>query len=73
EIATPTTPIVLDPSTSTPTQVNSLTSGQRFTIEAGKDAYLDVQHLTPPAGWTQPPFIGWSSIERIFVGYRKKQ
>jgi hypothetical protein len=37
------------------------------------DAYLDVQHLTPPAGWTQPPFIGWSSIERIFVGYRKKQ
>ncbi len=35
--------------------------------------YLDVQDLTPPPGWSQPQFIGWTPIERIFVGYRKKE
>jgi len=36
------------------------------------DDYLAVQNLTPPLGWSQPQFIGWTPIERIFVGYRKK-
>ena len=34
--------------------------------------YLDVQDLTPPPGWSQPQFIGWTPIERIFVGYRRR-
>ena len=34
--------------------------------------YLDVQNLPPAPGWTPPRFSGWSPIERIFVGYRKK-
>jgi hypothetical protein len=36
------------------------------------DHYLDVQNLTLAPGWTKPQFIGWTPIERIFVGYRKK-
>ena len=36
------------------------------------DDYLDVQNLTPSLGWTKPQFIGWTPIERIFVGFRKK-
>ncbi len=36
------------------------------------EPYLDVQILTPPPGWSQPQFIGWTPIERILVGYRKK-
>jgi hypothetical protein len=36
------------------------------------DAYREVQNLTPPPGWSQPQFIGWTPIERIFVGYRKQ-
>jgi hypothetical protein len=36
------------------------------------DHYLDVQDLTPAPGWTRPQFIGWTPIERIFAGYRKK-
>jgi hypothetical protein len=36
------------------------------------DDYLDVQNLSPAPGWTRPQFIGWTPIERIFVGYRKK-
>ena len=36
------------------------------------DHYLDVQSLTLAPGWSQPQFIGWTPIERIFVGYRKK-
>ena len=36
------------------------------------DHYLDVQDLTLASGWTKPRFIGWTPIERIFVGYRKK-
>ena len=36
------------------------------------EPYLDVQHLTPPPGWTQPQFIGWTPIERIFAGYRRR-
>ena len=36
------------------------------------DPYLDVQALTPAASWTQPHYIGWTPIERIFQGYRKK-
>jgi hypothetical protein len=35
------------------------------------DHYLDVQDLTPAPGWTRPQFIGWTPIERIFVGYRR--
>jgi hypothetical protein len=34
--------------------------------------YLDVQHLTPPPGWSKPQFIGWTPIERIFAGYRRR-
>jgi hypothetical protein len=37
------------------------------------DGYLDVQNLPPAPGWTQPQFSGWAPIERIFVGYRKKE
>ncbi len=36
------------------------------------DHYLDVQDLTPAPGWTQPQYLGWTPIERIFVGYRQK-
>ena len=36
------------------------------------DHYLDVQNLTLATGWSQPQFIGWTPIERIFAGYRKK-
>jgi hypothetical protein len=36
------------------------------------DDYHAVQNLTPPPGWSQPQFIGWAPIERIFVGYRQK-
>jgi hypothetical protein len=36
------------------------------------DHYLDVQNLTPAPGWTQPQYLGWAPIERIFVGYRQK-
>jgi hypothetical protein len=36
------------------------------------EQYLAVQGLTPPPGWSQPQFIGWTPIERIFVGYRQK-
>jgi hypothetical protein len=36
------------------------------------DHYLDVQNLTLAPGWSQPQFIGWAPMERIFVGYRKK-
>jgi hypothetical protein len=36
------------------------------------DDYLDVQNLPPAPGWTQPQFIGWAPIERIFVGYRRR-
>ena len=32
------------------------------------DDYLDVQNLSPALGWTQPQFIGWAPIERIFAG-----
>ena len=30
------------------------------------DDYLDVQNLSPAPGWSQPQFIGWAPIERIF-------
>jgi len=36
------------------------------------DHYLDVQNLTLAPGWSQPQFIGWAPIERIFVGYRRR-
>ncbi len=36
------------------------------------DHYLDVQNLTLASGWSQPQFIGWAPIERIFVGHRQK-
>ena len=35
------------------------------------DDYLHVQELTPSPGWTQPQFIGWTPVERIFWGYRQ--
>lgn len=37
------------------------------------DDYLDVQNLTSAPGWSMPQFIGWTPIERIFVGYRQKE
>jgi hypothetical protein len=36
------------------------------------DNYLEVQSLTPAVGWTQPQYIGWVPVERIFRGYRKR-
>jgi hypothetical protein len=36
------------------------------------DHYLAVQNLTPAPGWTKPKYLGWSPIERIFAGFRKK-
>ncbi len=36
------------------------------------DHYLDVENLSLAPGWSQPQFIGWAPIERIFVGYRQK-
>lgn len=36
------------------------------------DPYLDVQALTPAPTWTQPRYIGWTPVERIFRGYRRK-
>lgn len=32
--------------------------------------YLDVQNLTPAPGWSNPEYIGWTPVERIFRGYR---
>jgi len=50
--------------------------GEGRVIHAAKtvriDHYLDVQNLTLASGWSQPQFIGWSPIERIFAGYRQK-
>lgn len=34
--------------------------------------YLDVQNLKPGPGWSQPRYIGWVPVERIFQGFRKK-
>ncbi|MBZ0293839.1 MAG: C40 family peptidase [Anaerolineae bacterium] len=36
------------------------------------DNYLDVEKLTPAPGWIAPHYIGWTPVERIFQGYRKK-
>ena len=36
------------------------------------DDYGDVQSLSPAPGWTKPHYLGWTPIERIFVGYRKQ-
>jgi len=38
-----------------------------------QDHYLDVESLTPAPGWTAPRYVGWTSVERIFVGYREKK
>ena len=35
------------------------------------DHYLDVQNVTPTAGGTRPQYIGWTPVERVFVGYRQ--
>jgi cell wall-associated NlpC family hydrolase len=35
------------------------------------DDYLDLENITPAPGWTQPRYIGWAPVERIFQGYRK--
>jgi hypothetical protein len=37
-----------------------------------QDHYLDVERLTPAPGWSAPRYIGWTSVERIFVGYRER-
>jgi hypothetical protein len=36
------------------------------------DDYLDVQSLSSAPGWSKPQYLGWTPIERVFVGYRKK-
>ncbi len=36
------------------------------------DNYLKIEELLPAPGWTSPGFLGWSPVERIFLGYRKK-
>jgi hypothetical protein len=36
------------------------------------DHYLDVQNLALAPDWSQPLIIGWTPIERIFAGYRRK-
>jgi cell wall-associated NlpC family hydrolase len=36
------------------------------------DNYLDIERLPSAPGWTKPKLIGWSPVERIFTGYRKK-
>jgi hypothetical protein len=53
-----------------------LNIGERKDIHAWDkvriDDCLDVQNLMLAPGWSQPQFIGWSPIERIFVGCRQK-
>ena len=36
------------------------------------DNYLEVQYLSSAPGWTQPEYIGWVPVERIFKGFIKK-
>lgn len=36
------------------------------------DNYLDVQNLSTAPGWSKPQYIGWAPVERIFLGYRRK-
>lgn len=36
------------------------------------DTYMDVEKLAPAPAWTQPHYVGWSPVERIFYGYRRK-
>jgi cell wall-associated NlpC family hydrolase len=36
------------------------------------DHYLAVEQLIPAPGWTQPRYLGWAPVERIFSGYRHK-
>ncbi len=36
------------------------------------DPYLDVERLSPAPTWTPPRYLGWTPVERIFVGYRRK-
>ena len=36
------------------------------------DNYMEIENFTSAPGWTKPKFIGWSPVERIFIGYRKK-
>ncbi len=37
-----------------------------------QDHYLGIECLTPAPGWSAPRYIGWAPVERIFMGYRKK-
>ncbi len=37
-----------------------------------EDSIQDVETLEPARGWTQPRYIGWAPVERVFQGYRKK-
>ncbi|SHO51611.1 NlpC/P60 family protein [Anaerocolumna xylanovorans] len=36
------------------------------------DNYLEVERLPAAPGWSQPKYIGWVPLERILVGYQKK-
>ena len=36
-----------------------------------RDPYLDVEKLSPAPTWTPPRYLGWTPVERIFVGYRR--
>jgi cell wall-associated NlpC family hydrolase len=37
-----------------------------------QDHYLDVEQLSPAPGWSPPRYIGWTAVERIFVGYQEQ-
>lgn len=34
--------------------------------------YLDVEKLTSAPGWEKPKFIGWVSLDRIMLGFKRK-
>jgi cell wall-associated NlpC family hydrolase len=36
------------------------------------DHYLEIEQLAAVPGWTQPHYLGWTPVERIFLGYRQK-
>jgi cell wall-associated NlpC family hydrolase len=37
-----------------------------------EDDYLAVEQLQGAPGWTQPRYLGWTSVERILQGHRKQ-
>jgi cell wall-associated NlpC family hydrolase len=36
------------------------------------DPYLDVEKLIGAPGWNQPRYLGWTGVERILQGHRKR-